>query len=265
MAAPARSRAHGRSPAPPRRTSRAVSPPGACAAEALRIFLGDEAGREPPLAPARRRPSREARNGRLWRMPSIAKRSSASAWAAIAAARSARASPAWRSSDRSAPRSRRPRRRPCRRAYRSPCRPLGGRRKSGEPPGRRHELARGILGVDARSRPPSPAGLHVLSAPCRAARRRRRRSSLDEVDPGDHLGDGMLDLEPGVHLEEVEALVLPGDELDRAGGIVADRLARARPPARPSAGASPRRAAARAPPRRPSGCGAGSSIRARAR
>ena len=33
-------------------------------------------------------------------------------------------------------------------------------------------------------------------------------------------GDGMLDLQPRVHLEEVEALVLAGDEFDRAGGIV---------------------------------------------
>ena len=46
---------------------------------------------------------------------------------------------------------------------------------------------------------------------------------LDEIDAGDHLGDGMLDLQPGVHLEEVEALVLRDHELDRAGGIVVDR------------------------------------------
>ena len=34
----------------------------------------------------------------------------------------------------------------------------------------------------------------------------------------------MLDLEPRVHLEEIEASVLPGDELDGAGGIVLHRL-----------------------------------------
>ena len=33
-------------------------------------------------------------------------------------------------------------------------------------------------------------------------------------------GDGMLDLQARVHLQEVEALVLAGDEFDRAGGIV---------------------------------------------
>src|SRR6185312_8868597 len=43
---------------------------------------------------------------------------------------------------------------------------------------------------------------------------------LDEVDTGDQFGHGMLDLQPRVHLEEEEALVLTGDELDRAGGIV---------------------------------------------
>src|SRR6202142_3439260 len=34
----------------------------------------------------------------------------------------------------------------------------------------------------------------------------------------------MLDLQPRVHLEEIEALVLPGDELDGAGAVVADRF-----------------------------------------
>ena len=35
---------------------------------------------------------------------------------------------------------------------------------------------------------------------------------------------GMLHLEPRVHLEEIEIAVLVDDELDRAGGVVADRL-----------------------------------------
>ncbi len=47
---------------------------------------------------------------------------------------------------------------------------------------------------------------------------------LDEVDAGDELGDGMLDLEARVHLQEVEALVLPCDELDGAGGVVVHGL-----------------------------------------
>ena len=47
----------------------------------------------------------------------------------------------------------------------------------------------------------------------------------DEVDPGDHLGDRMLDLEAGVHLEEEEfvaAAALIEHELDRSRPDVAD-------------------------------------------
>ncbi len=38
---------------------------------------------------------------------------------------------------------------------------------------------------------------------------------LDQVDAGHHLGDRVLDLDPGVHLDEVEVVVLVDDELDR--------------------------------------------------
>jgi hypothetical protein len=48
---------------------------------------------------------------------------------------------------------------------------------------------------------------------------------LDEVDAGDHLGDGVLDLQAGVHLEEEEVAVLV-DELDGPGVVVADGLGR---------------------------------------
>src|SRR5581483_3410390 len=47
---------------------------------------------------------------------------------------------------------------------------------------------------------------------------------LDEVDAGDELGDRMLDLQARVHLQEVERAVLAGDELHRAGAVVAHRL-----------------------------------------
>ena len=47
---------------------------------------------------------------------------------------------------------------------------------------------------------------------------------LDEVEPGDALGDRVLDLQPRVHLEEVEALVLADHELHRAGALVVHRL-----------------------------------------
>ena len=51
----------------------------------------------------------------------------------------------------------------------------------------------------------------------------------DEVERRDHLGDAVLDLEPGVHLEEVELAVLGTrdrlvEHLDGAGVDVAARL-----------------------------------------
>ncbi len=48
----------------------------------------------------------------------------------------------------------------------------------------------------------------------------------DEVDAGRALRDGMLDLQPRVHLEEVEVAVVSGEELDGAGVGVADRSGR---------------------------------------
>ena len=49
---------------------------------------------------------------------------------------------------------------------------------------------------------------------------------LDEVEAGDHLGDGVLDLQAGVHLEEVEVAVRLGEAFDGAGVVVAEGLDR---------------------------------------
>src|SRR5262249_17783124 len=54
--------------------------------------------------------------------------------------------------------------------------------------------------------------------------RRNPDHLLDQIDAGDKLGHWMLDLQSRVHFEEIKTLVLAGYELDRAGGIVADRL-----------------------------------------
>src|SRR5437660_494935 len=43
---------------------------------------------------------------------------------------------------------------------------------------------------------------------------------LDQIDAGYQFGHGVLDLQPRVHLQEVEALVLARDEFDGARGIV---------------------------------------------
>src|SRR5690606_2847740 len=44
---------------------------------------------------------------------------------------------------------------------------------------------------------------------------------LHQVEAGHHLGDGVLDLQAGVHLEEVEAAALVDEELDGPGVDVA--------------------------------------------
>ena len=95
----------------------------------------------------------------------------------------------------------------------------------GDPARRREEAsARRILGVDA--------DLDAVTAAQRehlVLRERQRLARgdadlpLDEVKTADHLGDGVLDLKPGVHLEEEEVTVLV-DELDGPGVVVADRL-----------------------------------------
>ena len=59
---------------------------------------------------------------------------------------------------------------------------------------------------------------------------------LHQIEARHHLGDRVLDLEPRVHLEEVERSVRVEQELDRAGVGVADR---ARPPRRPQSAMPP--------------------------
>ena len=56
--------------------------------------------------------------------------------------------------------------------------------------------------------------------------------ALDEVDAGDDLGDGVLDLDARVDLDEVELAGVGVDqELDGAGVVVADVRGRSRRPA----------------------------------
>ncbi len=90
-------------------------------------------------------------------------------------------------------------------------RPVGGQTS-----GRRQEVARRVFRIDAAL--DRPAGqLHLgLLEPERLAGRNADHL-LDQIDAGDQFGDRMLDLQPCVHLEKEEALVLTGDELDRAG------------------------------------------------
>src|SRR4029077_3043881 len=76
-----------------------------------------------------------------------------------------------------------------------------------------------ILGVD-----PAFDGMAVEANVLLLERKRRARGDADllddEVDAGDHLGHGMLDLEPGIHLDEEELPALV-QELDSAHAAIA--------------------------------------------
>ena len=50
-----------------------------------------------------------------------------------------------------------------------------------------------------------------------------RELQLDEIEPGGLLGDRVFDLQPGVHLQEVELTVIVGEELHGSRAGVADR------------------------------------------
>ena len=44
---------------------------------------------------------------------------------------------------------------------------------------------------------------------------------FDQIEPGDRLGDGMLDLQPRVHLHEIELAAAIEQEFQRAGALIA--------------------------------------------
>ena len=94
----------------------------------------------------------------------------------------------------------------------------------GEPAALRPVVVRRVLGVEPH--------LDGVPGRCRSGRGEPTALGdphllLDEVEAGEQLGDRVLDLEPGVHLQEPEP---PGglvvEELHRAGADVADRPGR---------------------------------------
>ena len=106
--------------------------------------------------------------------------------------------------------------------------------------GRGQEVAIRVLGVDPAldCRPPH---LHITLGPAKPFAGGDAELSLDEIAPHDLLRDGVLDLEPRVHLQEVEAVPLH-QELDGPGVPVAGRLRHAdarRVKARPQVGIEP--------------------------
>src|SRR4051812_36279993 len=101
--------------------------------------------------------------------------------------------------------------------------PLRRRSIARKPPGRGQEIAIGIFGIDAGFERPALERDIALLEPERLAGRHADHL-LDQIDAGDELGDRVLDLQPRVHLEKIEALVLPYDKFDGAGAVVTDSL-----------------------------------------
>src|SRR5690606_33775941 len=77
-----------------------------------------------------------------------------------------------------------------------------------------HEVLEGVLGVDAEL---DGVAAWFDSIESELLAGGDAELPLDEVDAGHHLGDRVLHLEPGVHLEEVEVAVLVDEELDGPG------------------------------------------------
>ena len=87
--------------------------------------------------------------------------------------------------------------------------------------GARLEVAIRVFGVDsAFDRGPAADDVGLLERQPLAGGDADLR--LDQVDAGNHLGHGVLDLDAGVDLDEIEVVVLIDDELDGAGVGVAD-------------------------------------------
>ncbi len=107
--------------------------------------------------------------------------------------------------------------------HRLAIRPLARRAIGHEPPGRGQEVAGRVLGIDSGFDRPA-VELHVGLRNRELLAEGYPDHLLDEIDTGDHLGDRVLDLQTRVHLEEVEGLVLPRHELDRAGRVVVHGL-----------------------------------------
>ena len=96
---------------------------------------------------------------------------------------------------------------------------------AGDFAGGRPEVLAGIFGVDAHlNRVAAELDLVLGDADRLAASNTQLLGN--QVDAGHHLGDGMLHLDAGVHLHEIEAAAAIHQELNRASAFVVDRAGR---------------------------------------
>ena len=85
---------------------------------------------------------------------------------------------------------------------------------SSDPSRSGEEVPPGILGVDAAF---DRVAVGCDPQACERATKRDLDLEGDHIEARHHLGDGVLDLDPRVHLQEVEGAVLVEDALDRTG------------------------------------------------
>jgi hypothetical protein len=90
-------------------------------------------------------------------------------------------------------------------------------------PGRRQEIVARILRVEPGF-DGVPAGRSAGNCGLQRIALRDANLRSDQIDPGDHLGDRVLDLQPGVHLQEVEFAGGIEQKLNRPCAGVADRF-----------------------------------------
>src|SRR4051794_29235466 len=88
---------------------------------------------------------------------------------------------------------------------------------------RGQKIARRVFGIDPRLDGPA-RDFHIVLGKGERLASRHLYHQLDEIEPGHQLRHRVLDLEPRVHLEEIEIAPLVDDELDRAGRAVTDGL-----------------------------------------
>ena len=92
-----------------------------------------------------------------------------------------------------------------------------------ETPDRGQKTAIGIFSVDAAlDRPTLQLHIGLLEGQLFAGGDPDHQ--LDQIEACDHLGDGMLDLQAGVHFQEEERTVLARDEFHGARAVVTDGL-----------------------------------------
>ena len=88
------------------------------------------------------------------------------------------------------------------------------------PAGLRHEIVGGILRAQPHLDGVAGEFDVFLHKPKRLAAG-DAQLQFDQIEPGDRLGDGMLDLQPRVHFHEIELAALIEQEFQRARALIA--------------------------------------------